>query len=189
MSPLEQINGRCPTVAIEHEKNASSASADPAPANALLTSASAQVPGLKALREALAKNGGGGRVIAGDLDAARASLAQVPAGVAGLAAIEAARAGLVLAEQAASAGPLAELEARVGADPGDHQARFDYAQALFAGGQAGEAIDQLLELFRRDREWNDGAARAKLLSLFEAVGLEDPWVAAQRRRLSLILFG
>ena len=128
------------------------------------------------------------QVAAGDLDGARASLAQVPAGIAGLAAIEAARAGLVLAEQAASAGPLAELEARVGADPGDHQARFDYAQALFAGGQAGEAIEQLLELFRRDRDWNEGAARTQLFTIFDALKPTDPLVQKGRRRLSSVIF-
>ena len=128
------------------------------------------------------------QVAAGDLDGARASLAQVPAGIAGLAAIEAARAGLVLAEQAASAGPLAELEARVGADPGDHQARFDYAQALFAGGQAAEAIEQLLELFRRDRDWNEGAARTQLFTIFDALKPTDPLVQKGRRRLSSLIF-
>ena len=128
------------------------------------------------------------QVAAGDLDGARTSLAQVPAGIAGLAAIEAARAGLVLAEQAASAGPLAELEARVGADPGDHQARFDYAQALFAGGQAAEAIEQLLELFRRDRDWNEGAARTQLFTIFDALKPTDPLVQKGRRRLSSLIF-
>lgn len=127
-------------------------------------------------------------VAAGDLDAARAALAQVPAAVAGLAAIEAARAGLVLAEQAASAGPLADLEARVAADPGDHQARFDYAQALHAGGQTAEAIDQLLELFRRDRDWNEGAARTQLFTIFDALKPTDPLVQKGRRRLSSLIF-
>ena len=127
-------------------------------------------------------------VAAGDLDAARAALAQVPAAVAGLAAIEAARAGLVLAEQAAKAGPLADLEARVGADPGDHQARFDYAQALHAGGQTAEAIDQLLELFRRDRDWNEGAARTQLFTIFDALKPTDPLVQKGRRRLSSLIF-
>lgn len=75
------------------------------------------------------------------------------------------------------------------ADPADHQARFDLAAAQIGAGQRDAAADNLLHIIAADREWNEGAARAKLLSLFEAVGLEDAWVAAQRRRLSLILFG
>ncbi len=127
-------------------------------------------------------------VAAGDLDAARDALAQVPEAIAGSAAIEAARAGLRLAEQAAEAGPLAELEARVAADPDDHQARFDYAQALHAGGQTEAAIDQLLDLFRRDREWNDGAAKAQLFTIFDALKPTDPLVQKGRRRLSSMIF-
>jgi putative thioredoxin len=73
--------------------------------------------------------------------------------------LEAVRAQIALARQAANAGPLAELSAAVEADPDNHQARFDYAQALHAAGQVEEAVEQLLELFRRDREWNDGPPR------------------------------
>lgn len=127
-------------------------------------------------------------IAAGDLDAARVALAQVPAAIAGAAAVEAARAGLRLAEQAASAGPLAELEARVAADPDDHQARFDYAQALHAGGQTEAAIEQLLDLFRRDREWNDGAARTQLFTIFDALKPTDPLVQKGRRKLSSLIF-
>jgi putative thioredoxin len=65
--------------------------------------------------------------------------------------------------------PLGELSAAVEADPGDHQARFDYAQALHAAGQVEEAVEELLELFRRDREWNDGAAKAQLFTIFDAL--------------------
>jgi len=70
-----------------------------------------------------------------------------------------------------------------------HQAQFDFATAAFAAGDRDAAADTLLKLVETAPEWNDGAARAKLLQIFEAVGLEDPWVAAQRRRLSLLLFG
>ena len=72
---------------------------------------------------------------------------------------------------------------------GDMQARFDYAEAAFAAGHRDAAADELLAMFETDREWNDGASRTKLLQIFEAVGLEDPWVVATRRRLSKILFG
>jgi putative thioredoxin len=85
-----------------------------------------------------------------------------------------------------------ELQARRAAAaerPADMAAQFDFAQAAFAAGQRDEAADTLLQMIGAEPEWNDGAAKAKLLQIFEAVGLEDPWVAAQRRRLSLLLFG
>jgi len=67
--------------------------------------------------------------------------------------------------------------------------RYAYAEAAFAAGQRDAAADELLAMIEADREWNEGAARTKLLQIFEAVGLEDPWVVATRRRLSKILFG
>ena len=73
--------------------------------------------------------------------------------------------------------------------PSDMQAQYDCAQAAFAAGERDHAADPLLEMIEREPQWEDGAAKAKLLQIFEAVGLEDPWVAAQRRRLSLLLFG
>ena len=100
-----------------------------------------------------------------------------------------AKSALALAADAPDASELAGFEAAVAANPDDHQARFDLAAAEIGAGRRDAAADNLLHIIAADREWNDGAARAKLLSLFEAVGLEDPWVAAQRRRLSLILFG
>ena len=121
-------------------------------------------------------------------DAAEAALAQVPATAAKAAPVEAARAQLALFRQAASAGPLADLEARVAADPADHQARLDYATALQAGGRVEEAIDQLLESFRRDRDWNEGAAKVQLLTIFDALPPTDPLVQKGRRRLSSLIF-
>jgi putative thioredoxin len=82
----------------------------------------------------------------------------------------------------------APLEARLTASPDDHEARFELASAKMAGGDRDGAADELLELIRRDREWNEGAARQKFLQLLEAQGLEDPWSSAQRRRLSAVLF-
>lgn len=125
---------------------------------------------------------------AGDAAAAEDALAQVPASAANAAPVEAARAQLALARQAAKAGPLAELEARVTADPADHQARFDYATALHAAGRVEEAIDQLLDSFRRDRDWNEGAAKAQLLTIFDALPPTDPLVQKGRRRLSSLIF-
>jgi putative thioredoxin len=102
-----------------------------------------------------------------------------------------ARAGsqLELAGSGVDEGELADLRKAAAERPTDHQAQFDFAQAAFAAGVRDEAADTLLKLVETAPEWDDGAARAKLLQIFEAVGLEDPWVAAQRRRLSLLLFG
>ena len=93
-----------------------------------------------------------------------------------------------MARQAANAGPEADLRAAVEADPADHQARFDLALALHAAGKVEEAVDQLLDLFRRDREWNDGAARTQLFTIFEALKPQDPIVLKGRRRLSSMIF-
>ncbi|WP_374646151.1 thioredoxin [Tabrizicola sp.] len=124
----------------------------------------------------------------GDLDQAEALIAAAPAPVAKSKELDAARAQLELARQAANAGPEAELRAAVEADPNDHQARFDLAAALLAAGNQKEAVDELLELFRRDREWNEGAAKTQLFTIFEALKPQDPIVLAGRRRLSSMIF-
>ncbi|MCZ0960157.1 thioredoxin [Paracoccus sp. EF6] len=125
---------------------------------------------------------------AGDPDAAQAALDQVPAPAAASAPVEAARAQLHLARQAANAGPLGDLQARVEADPTDQQARLEYAQALHAAGRVEEAIDILLDSFRRDRDWNDGAVKAQLLTIFDSLKPSDPLVQKGRRRLSSLIF-
>jgi len=125
---------------------------------------------------------------AGQAEQAKALLARVPEKLADAAPIAAARAAIELADQAADAGETAELRARLDANPNDHQARFDLAVALSAAHKNQEAVDELLELFRRDREWNDGAAKAQLFKLFEALGPKDPVALAGRRRLSSIIF-
>lgn len=86
-------------------------------------------------------------------------------------------------------GELAALRDAAAANPEDMEAGLAFAQAAFAAGKRDEAVETLLAMIAADPAWNDGAARSKLLQIFEAVGLEDPWVAATRRRLSLILFG
>jgi putative thioredoxin len=126
-------------------------------------------------------------VAAGRLDEARARLETLPEKADKDPAIARARSALALAE-AAPAGESAELEARIAADGDDHEARIDLAAALIARGDRDGAADQLFESITRDRDWNEGAARKKLLQILEAVGLEDPWAGAQRRRLSAILF-
>ncbi|MDF0600686.1 co-chaperone YbbN [Psychromarinibacter sp. C21-152] len=123
-----------------------------------------------------------------DLDQAEAILNGAPAGISKAPELEAAHAKLELAKQAAGVGPVAELQEKVDADPNDHQARFDLAQALYATGDVQGAVDQLLELFRRDREWNDGAAKTQLLTIFEALKPQDPIALSGRRKLSSMIF-
>ena len=127
-------------------------------------------------------------IAAGDPDRAEQELARVPAELAGAGPVEAARAQLLLARQAASAGPLDDLRRRVEEHPDDQQARFDYATALHAAGRVEEAIDQLLECFRRDRDWNDGAAKKQLMTIFDALKPNDPVAQKGRRRLSSLIF-
>ncbi|HMG46946.1 MAG TPA: tetratricopeptide repeat protein [Allosphingosinicella sp.] len=125
---------------------------------------------------------------AGRADEARAKLENLPEKAENDPAIARARSALALAD-AAPAADSAELEARIARDPDDHEARLDLAGALMARGDRDGAAEQLLESIGRDRDWNEGAARKRLLQILEAVGLEDPWAGAQRRRLSAILFG
>ena len=102
--------------------------------------------------------------------------------------MEAVHAQLELAKQAANAGPLSELQAAVDADSDNHQARVEMAIALHAGGDSEAAIEQLLELFRRDREWNNGAAKVQLFTIFDALPANDPVVLNGRRKLSSLIF-
>jgi putative thioredoxin len=124
----------------------------------------------------------------GNLDQAEAFANAAPPAIAKSKDLDAARAMIELARQAANAGPEAELRAAVQADPANHQARFDLAIALNAAGKVDEAVDELLELFRRDREWNDGAARAQLFIIFDALKPQDPIVLKGRRKLSSMIF-
>ena len=128
------------------------------------------------------------QIKAGDVDAADALLAGVPEDRAKEAPIARAQAALALAREATPLDDLGGLRARIAADPDDHEARFELAGGLMAADDRDGAADQLLESIARDRTWNDGAARQRLLKLLEVVGLEDPWVREQRRRLSAILF-
>jgi len=123
-----------------------------------------------------------------DLDQAEAILNGAPAEISNAPELEAAHAQLELARQAADAGPVADLTAAVAANPDDPQARFDLALALHAAGQVEEAVDQLLDLFGRDRDWNDGAAKAQLFTIFDALKANDPIVLNGRRRLSSMIF-
>lgn len=124
----------------------------------------------------------------GELDQAEAILNGAPAEISKSAELEAAHAQLELARQAEGAGPVDELRAAVQGNPDDAQARFDLAQALHANGDVEDAVTELLELFRRDRDWNDGAAKAQLFTIFEALKANDPIMLNGRRKLSSMIF-
>jgi putative thioredoxin len=124
---------------------------------------------------------------AGQADEARALLDGAPAEVANHADVSRARAALELTEAAPELDN-SEIEARIAANPDDLEALYDLAGAKMAGGDRDAAADILLDIVGRDRDWNEGAARQRLLQLIEAQGLEDPWARSQRRRLSALLF-
>lgn len=124
----------------------------------------------------------------GETEQARGVLAMTPAGKEGDPLIAGARAQIELAEASADAGETAEFEGRLASDPNDHQARFDLAMARVGAGDSAGAVDDLLELFRRDREWNDGAAKAQLLKLFDSLGPKSEAAQKGRRRLSSMIF-
>lgn len=127
-------------------------------------------------------------IAAGNLEPARQTLALIPKDKENDPAVTAARAALDLAEQAKNVGDVGPLEARVAANPLDHQARFDLAVALSAANKRAAALDHLLEIVRRDRKWNDDGARKQLVQFFEAWGPNDESTIEGRRKLSSILF-
>jgi putative thioredoxin len=125
---------------------------------------------------------------AGNPAAARQTLGLIPKGKENDPAVAAVRAALDLSERAASVGDLSELEKKLAANALDHQARFDLAVALNASGKREAALDHLLEIVRRNRSWNDDAARKQLVQFFEAWGPTDEMTIEGRRRLSSLLF-
>ncbi|MEJ1160020.1 thioredoxin [Prosthecomicrobium sp. N25] len=127
-------------------------------------------------------------VAAKELDQAKALLATVPQAKAGDPAVAAARAQLELAEATANLGDPLPLEARIAHDPNDHAARFDLALILNAHGKREAAVDHLVEIVRRKRDWNEEAARKQLVQFFEAWGPKDEMTLYGRRRLSSVLF-
>ena len=125
---------------------------------------------------------------AGDAAAARQMFDSLPEDKASAAAFASIKAALELAEQSAETGEIPELEARVAAQPNDHQARFDLAMARHAAGEREAAVEALIEIIGRDRNWNEEAARHQLLKFFEAWGPKDELTQSGRRRLSSLLF-
>jgi len=124
----------------------------------------------------------------GDLTRAEQTLALVPPAKADSAAVASARASLELARKAANAGDAESLRAKLAANPNDSQSRFDLAVALNAKGDRQGALDELLTIIRKDRAFNDDAARKQLLQLFDAWGASDPATISGRQRLSSLLF-
>jgi putative thioredoxin len=120
---------------------------------------------------------------------AEQALAQVPEKIAEHAEVSGARSALMLSREGRAAkGQLAALQAKLAADPTDNQARYDLATALNASEDRKGAADALLEIIRRDRSWNEDAARLQLLKFFEAWGSDEPATGSARRRLSAVLF-
>ena len=124
----------------------------------------------------------------GDVERAEQTLALIPPDKQTTAQIASVKAAIELAKHAISPGEFASLEAKIAADPLDHQARIDLALARAAGGDKAAAVDLLLEAFKRDRNWNEQAARKQLVQLFEAWGPKEPATIDGRRRLSSMMF-
>ena len=127
-------------------------------------------------------------VRSGRIAAARQMLSEMPPELANSLEVTAVKTAIELAEQAKALGPTADLARRLAADPDDHAARYDLALACYAQNQREKAIDELMELFRRDRKWHDEAARKQLVKLFEVMGPSDPLTMAARKRLSSLMF-
>ncbi len=127
-------------------------------------------------------------IAGGQLEHAQEMIGEAPPEIAKDPAFEAARTALDLAANAPSGGELAKLTEKLKQNPADHQTRFDLAEGLFASGNKEQAIDELIEIIRRNRAWEDEKARKQLLKFFDALGPADPLTAAGRRKLSTVLF-
>jgi putative thioredoxin len=175
-SPIEQ--------ALEQAEEAL-ARGDAGTASAIFAQVMAHDPANAAAIAGLAKC----HIGAGNFAEAKKVLERAGGDLASNATITAARTALELAEQSKqSASQSGELRRRLEQNANDHQARLDLAMALYGGGQREQAIDELLEVIRRDRRWNEEAARKQLVKLFEALGPTDPLTISARRRLSSLLF-
>ncbi|MFQ5764597.1 MAG: thioredoxin [Rhodospirillales bacterium] len=127
-------------------------------------------------------------VATGDLGRAREIIAGLPPDLANRPGIAAAVSAVELSEESGESGDVEEFRAKLEADGNDHRARFDLAMALYGQGRNDAAVDELLDLFRRDHKWNDEAARKQLVKIFDALGPADPLTVSGRRRLSSLLF-
>jgi len=127
-------------------------------------------------------------IAVGDKDSARHMVDQILEKLKSKTEIASAVASLEMAEQSDTIGEIEPLRAKLAEDENDHQTRFDLAMALFSGDQREEALEALLEIVRRDNEWNDQGARKQLLKFFEIIGLGDPLTNEVRRKLSTLMF-
>ncbi|MGQ0663057.1 MAG: thioredoxin [Pseudomonadota bacterium] len=184
---LKRLSGAQAPSALDQaldQAKAAMAKGDSGTASALYGQVLAREPGNVAAVAGLARC----YLAAGDRARARHLLDGLPAEARTDAAVAAAFQAVELAEQGAGVGAVGELAAKVAQDPANHQARLDLAMALFSGGRSEAAVEEMLELFRRDRKWNEDAARKQLLKFFEALGPTHPVTVAGRRRLSSLLF-
>ncbi|MFY9287280.1 MAG: thioredoxin [Alphaproteobacteria bacterium] len=124
----------------------------------------------------------------GEVDRAKQMLESAPADIQKDKALDPIRTALELAEQSAQTGPVSDLQGKVEKDPADLQARYDLALAYYAADQKEKAVDELLDIVKRNRTWNEEAARKQLVKFFEAFGVMDPLTVSARKRLSSILF-
>ncbi len=127
-------------------------------------------------------------MVGGQMDQARRIADELAQDLTSQPEVQAAITALVLAEESGAGGNVSELMDKVAMNPGDNQARFDLAVALYGVGETESAIDALMDLVRRDRAWNDEAARTQLVKIFEALGPTHPLTVAGRRKLSSVLF-
>jgi putative thioredoxin len=202
--PVDGFVGALPESQVKAFVNRLAGAAGPSPVEEILTEAKAALEAgdiqgaagiyqevLQAEPDNPAALGGLAKLLAqnGQLDQAKQFLAQVPADLASHADVAGAKAAIALAEQTSGvADDTAEFTTKLAADANDHQARFDLALALLKSGDRERAVDELLDIIKRDRNWNEQAARNQLIKLFEAFGPTDPLTKAGRRKLSSILF-
>jgi putative thioredoxin len=173
-----------PVQAALEEAKAAMAEGDTGTASAIYGQVLAHEPGNAAAAAGLARC----YLAAGDREKAKEVLAGLTSEAKKDPEVTAAISALELAEQGAGAGDIAKLQAQVDSDPKNHEARFDLAAALFAAGKSEAAVDHLLDIFKRDRKWNDEAARKQLVKFFEALGPTDPLTVQARKRLSSLMF-
>jgi len=182
---LKAAGGTMPTADLITEARAALEAGDPQQAGSMFSAVLQEEPENPEAWGGLIRT----LVAMGREDDAEQALARVPEKIADHAEISAMRSTLMLAREGREAqAKLQTFQDRLSADPADHEARYELATALNAMGEREQAADALLEIIRRDRAWNEGAARVQLLKLFESWGSEEPVTGAARRRLSAILF-
>ena len=177
-------DAKSPVDAALEEAKAALEAGDAVNAGVLFGQAQAQDPSNEAALAGLIRCA----IATGEADRAREMIDGLPADLAQKGEIAAAISAVELSEQGQESGDIEELRSKIEANGKDHQSRFDLATALYGQGQNEAAIDELLELFRRDKKWDDEAARKQLVKIFEALGPTDPLTVSGRRQLSSLMF-